>query len=168
MTTAKSPIDILKSAILLEKRGKAFYEKVSQNASNEALKRFFEQMASEEESHITILAQQFKYYVENNTFKDHEATDHTTMDVYRSIMSKEIMNQISAAGFEAAAIAAAMAMEKRAVALYTERAQAADDENEKAIYAWLSSWEQEHLSFLAEIDKEITTTIWNDNGFWPF
>jgi rubrerythrin len=168
MTVAKSPIDILKSAILLEKRGKAFYERVAQNASHEALKRFFEQMASEEENHIAILTQQFKSYTQHQAFEGHADTQHTTTDDYRAILTKEIMSQISAAGFEAAAIAAAMAMEKKAVTLYAERAQAAEDDHEKAIYTWLSSWEQEHLSFLAEVDKEITTNIWNDNAFWPF
>ena len=44
----KTALDILKSAILLEKRGKAFYEKVAEQTPSEAAKRFFDMMAEEE------------------------------------------------------------------------------------------------------------------------
>jgi len=37
--------DILKRAILLEKRGLAFYAKVAQQASADAVKRFFEKIS---------------------------------------------------------------------------------------------------------------------------
>ena len=40
--------DILKSAILLEKRGRAFYENAAQQTSAAVVKRFFEMMADEE------------------------------------------------------------------------------------------------------------------------
>ena len=54
------PIEILKCAILMEKRGRAFYKKVAQQASGEVVKRFFEMMAEEESNHIKILSDQFK------------------------------------------------------------------------------------------------------------
>jgi len=43
--------EILKNAILLEKRGMAFYSKVSEQASGAAVKAFFEMMADEEVKH---------------------------------------------------------------------------------------------------------------------
>ena len=42
--------EILKNAILLEKRGQAFYAKVAQQADGEAVKKFFTLMAEEEVS----------------------------------------------------------------------------------------------------------------------
>ncbi len=47
--------DILKRAIMMEKRGQAFYEKVAQQTSGNAVKRFFQMMADEEKDHIRIL-----------------------------------------------------------------------------------------------------------------
>ena len=76
--------------------------------------------------------------------------------------------QISASEFEAAAISAAMAMEKNAVRLYSERAAASEDPDEKTLYQWLAEWEHHHLDFLAEIDRQLTEAIWHDNSFWPF
>ena len=65
-------IEILKNAILLEKRGQAFYSKVAEQASGKAVKEFFEMMAAEEVKHIKILAEQFKAYQQNKIFNPGE------------------------------------------------------------------------------------------------
>ena len=44
-------VEILKKAILLEKRGKAFYSNAAQNSENDDVKNFFELMAAEEDKH---------------------------------------------------------------------------------------------------------------------
>ena len=53
-------LTILKRAILLETRGKAFYKKAAEEAGNQVVKEFFEMMAAEEVSHIKILSEQYK------------------------------------------------------------------------------------------------------------
>ncbi len=80
----------------------------------------------------------------------------------------DLKEEISAVDYEAAAISAAMSMEKNAIRLYAERSTEAEDPNEKALYEWLAEWERQHLNFLTEIDKELTEKIWHDNSFWPF
>ena len=59
-------------------------------------------------------------------------------------------------------------MEENAIKLYSERADNAEDPNEKALYDWLAKWEMQHRQFLSEIDKELKEAIWNDATFWPF
>ena len=160
--------DILKSAILMEKRGQAFYEKVAQQTSGDAVKRFFEMMADEEKNHIRILSEQFKAYQDNKEFDAARFDDHHESDIDAQILSKEIKSEISAAAYEAAAISAAMSMEESAIKLYSDRAAAAADPNEKALFNWLAKWETQHLNFLADIDRELTEGIWYDQSFWPF
>jgi rubrerythrin len=160
--------DILKSAILMEKRGQAFYEKVAQQASAEAVKRFFETMAAEEENHIRILSEQFKAYQANKQFNGGPFDDQHEPGIDSQVLSKEIKTEISAADYEAAAISAAMSMEESAIKLYSNRAAAATDPNEKALYNWLAKWETQHLNFLADIDRELTQDVWYDQSFWPF
>jgi rubrerythrin len=160
--------DILKSAILMEKRGQAFYTKVAQQTSGNAVKRFFEIMADEEENHIRILSEQFKAYQNNKRFNSGEFDARHSSDIATQVLSGEIRSEISAAAYEAAAISAAMSMEKRAIKLYSNRAAAAADPNEKALYHWLAEWETQHLNFLADIDRELTEDIWYDQSFWPF
>ena len=160
--------EILKSAILMEKRGQAFYEKVAQQTSGKAVKRFFEMMADEEENHIQILSRQFKAYQKNKQFVPGELDDAHESDISAQVLSTEIKSEISAAAYEAAAISAAMSMEERAIKLYSDRARAATDPNEQALYNWLAKWETQHLNFLADIDRDLTEDIWYDQSFWPF
>lgn len=167
MSEGKS-IDILKSAILLEKRGSAFYRKVAEDTGSPAVKEFFNMMAEEELQHIRVLSEQAKSYLETGKFSPRGADTAENSQVASRVLSQELKEQIAAAGFEAAAVGAAMAMEERAIALYSKRAEAAEDPEEQQLYRWLAEWESEHLHFLAGIDREITEKVWFDNSFWPF
>ena len=160
-------LEILKTAILLERRGKAFYTQVSQQTKDPDVKNIFEIMAKEEDEHIRFLTEQFESYIKTNAFKTTRAPaeeDNTA----EQILSAKIKKNISAASFEAAAIASAIDMENRAVAVYSERSESALDPEEKAFYKWLADWEKGHHKLLYELDKELKEKIWNDNSFWPF
>jgi rubrerythrin len=161
-------INILKEAILLERRGQAFYHKVANQADNPAVKAFFETMAQEEERHVEILESQFASYVQDQQFLTIAAQDQDNEPVAELVLSQEVKREIAAAEFEAAAIAAAVMMEERAVTLYSKRAETAQDPAEATLYLWLADWERGHLSFLARLDREIKEAVWNDNQFWPF
>ncbi len=160
--------EILKNAILLEKRGEAFYSKVAEQASGKAVKEFFEMMAAEEVKHIKILSEQFKAYQRNKIFNPGEYSGNYSDSTAPGVITRELIAEMSAADYEAAAVSAAMSMEKNAIKLYSDRAAEAADPNEKALYQWLADWENQHLHFLAAIDKELTEQIWYDNSFWPF
>jgi len=161
-------LEILKQAILLETRGKAFYETAADQARHKAVKDFFGTMATEETVHIKILSDQFKAYQKNKRFLPNPGGDEKTGDVASTVLSSELKDKIKAAGFEAAAISAAMAMEERAIKLYAGRAGAADNPEEKALYQWLAEWETTHLELLSDLDRALTEQVWNDNSFWPF
>jgi rubrerythrin len=163
-----SPLEILKSAILLETQGKAFYQNAADTAAHEAVKTFFQTMADEEQAHIQILAEQYKAYKATSGFVPGSYASDNHQAVAKKVLGDEIKAKIGGAGYEAAAISAAMLMEERAIALYSERAAATKDAGEKALYTWLADWEREHLAFLADIDAEVREKLWNDNSFWPF
>lgn len=160
--------EILKNAILLEKRGHAFYAKVAQQAAGDAVRKFFNLMAEEEANHIQILTEQFKSYRARKKFKAGAYPEQVEFKTVSDILTKDLMRQISAADYEAAAIAAAMSLEQKAIQVYAHRAEEAQDPDEKAFYGWLAQWETGHLNFLAKIDKELTEAIWYDNSYWPF
>jgi len=166
MSTA-NPLDILKSALLLEIRGQAFYKKAAQQAENQAVKEFFESMAAEEVRHVEILTEQYKAVKAKGHFIA-PTIEETPTVVADAVLTDTLKQNISAAGFESAAISAAMGMEERAIKLYAQRASDATDSEEKGLYKWLAEWEGQHLELLARIDREVTETVWNDNNFWPF
>lgn len=161
-----SSLDILKNAILLETRGKAFYRTAANQSTNDDVKAFFETMAAEEVQHVKILSDQFKAFKETGKFKAPDTSE--TGTISNKVLTPEVKARIAAADFEAAAISAAMLMEERAIALYAGRGKEAQDPEEQKLYRWLADWEKEHLEFLAAIDAELKERIWNDSGFWPF
>jgi rubrerythrin len=161
-------LHILKHAILLEKRGKLFYKSVAKQSENDDVREFFEMMSAEEDKHLNILMEQYKYYREKGHFARGQFVASETSKVAPVIMSLDIQGKISAAGYEAAAIEAAIAMEKRAVKLYSESAVTSSDPEEKELYRWLAKWEQSHLDMLTSIDRELLEKVWFDNSFWPF
>ncbi len=160
-------LEILKQALLLEKRSNSFYQTVAQQTNNKAVKSFFELMADEEQTHIQMLSAQYKSYQQKGRFDANISGDEKSR-VAELVLSKNMKEQVSAAGYEAAAISAAISMEMNSVKLYTERAESATDNEEKLLYEWLASWEETHLDMLHKIDDELTESVWYDNQFWPF
>ena len=161
-------LDILKQAILLERRGKAFYKNTAEKAENKAVQEVFDMLAKEEQKHIQILSEQFKAYRKENKFIPVNLHEENNSSSASKILTREIKEKISAAGFEAAAISAGIAMEERAIKLYSKSAQNASDPEARALYEWLAGWEREHLNMLMDIDKSLLEKIWFDNKFWPF
>lgn len=159
--------DVLKQAIILEERGKSFYTEVASAAKSEGIRTLFRTMAEEEKKHSAYLCEQFKSYSATKFFTPTD-TDDKPVTLSAAVLTKSIKAEISGAGFEAAAISAAMALEKNAVALYEGRSREAETENEKVLYAWLADWEKTHLDLLVAIDRELTEKVWYDNSFWPF
>ncbi len=170
MTTSaqtSGTLDILKQAIMLERRGHAFYKNVADQAEDPVVQTFFNDLATEEVAHITLLSAQFKAYNSTGRFKVDLFDGKEESRVSDAVLNKEMQKKIAAAGFEASAISAAIAMEQRAVDLYSKQAGAATDPEEKKVYAWLAAFEREHLNSLMAIDRALLDDVWEDNHFWP-
>lgn len=166
---AKSPTDILKEAILLEKRGKEFYSNVAKQSKSAAARKIFNMMAEEEDEHIKFLAVQFKAYNKNQKFvKPDEYEEDPNEETVLKILSEDIKKEITAASFEAAAISSAMDFETRAVKIYSDRAKEATDPMEVETYEMLARWESGHHKLLHRLNEDLKEQIWNDNSFWPF
>ena len=163
----RKEIAALKTALLLEKQGKLFYQRVAKDTGSRAVAGLFEIMADEEAKHIDYLSKQFAHYSATDSFLEQEAEGSASSAV-RQILSQEIRQQITAASYEAAAISAAIEMENRAVRIYSDRADASKDAKEKRLYSWLAQWEKGHLKFLAQINDELREEIWYESNFWPF
>lgn len=164
--TKEKIVDIIKGALLLEYRGKSFYESVVRTTKVDAVKEFFDFLVGEEKKHIDLLERQFKNVAVNMVvdLKDVELGDSQSSN---KILSDKIVNEVLGAGYESAFIAAALEFEKNAVNYYSEHAATAESVEEKKLYKWLADWEKSHMTMLAELDKEIKEKIWYDNSFWP-
>lgn len=159
-------IEILKGAIMLEKKGKAFYQHMARHAGSESARRVFEIMSNEEDSHVMILSKQYLALEATGAFQPMETPDRSP-DFSEDILCEAVKKEVAAAGVESAAISASMAMEERAVKFYSDRAAAAADPSEIKIYQWLADWEKTHLHLLARIERDLAESVWFDNQFWP-
>ena len=87
----KTTLDILKMAILMERRGFAFYAKVAENTTDPDIKHVFLVMADEETKHVKFLSEQFVNYEREHKFAHanlpdlaHEEGSRTTGSADRS------------------------------------------------------------------------------------
>jgi rubrerythrin len=161
-------VEILKTAILMEKRGQALYRTVAETTHIVEVKNIFNLMAQEEQMHAEYLAKQLTIFAKNQSLANIDLPQETNNSLVNLILDKELKKKIAAAGFEAAAISAAIDMESNAIKVYSDFAAAATDPNEKSFFEWLAKWERGHHELLGEIDKELKEEIWYDNNFWPF
>jgi rubrerythrin len=161
-------LDILKSAILMETRGQAFYKNVVDQTSSPDVKNIFTTMMEEEKLHADFLSKQFLSIKHKGTPDQLALPKESTDNIVNLILSPEIKNQISGAGFEAAAIGASIDMENKAVEIYSNFANEATDPEIKELFHWLANWEKGHVKLLNDLDIELRDKIWFDNQFWPF
>lgn len=162
-------IDVLKQAILMEHRGKALYAQVAEQTKDEEVKKIFNIMVEEEQTHIDFLSKQLSHFKKNQQFHSNDfSSQQHAEDIVQNILNNEITSQISGAGFEAAAISAAIDMESKAIEVYSNEAKKATDPNARELFEWLANWEKGHHKLLLEMNKKLTEQIWHDNNFWPF
>ena len=166
MTQEKTALDIVKSAILLEHKGKALYDSVVATTSVPAVKELFAWLSKEEVSHIAFLEKQYKRLASGESF-DASGLEKGHSEAVDSVLSQEIVKSVSGAGYEAAVISAALEFEKRAVAYYSQQAEQSDSRDAQDVFRWLSRWETSHMQMLAEVDDGLKEEIWFDNQFWP-
>ena len=125
-------------------------------------------MAEEETKHVKFLSDQYVNYEKVHTFLKVNLSDLEEEGFAKLIMTENMKQKISSAGFEAAAISAAIEFEKKSIEVYSQQAGITTDINEKALYQWLADWEKGHLRILSTLDNELKEKIWNDHQFWPF
>lgn len=166
MDTSKS-LEILKMAILMERKGQAFYNHVAKSTQSDEIKSVFEIMAKEEVMHEKFLSDTFKAIQKENKVTSlmlPKQEDHFS----KFILTDKIKKEINAASYEAAAISAAIDMESNAIKVYADYAEKLQSSEEKELFTWLSNWEKSHHQILLDMDRELKEAIWYDNQFWPF
>lgn len=160
-------LTILKHAILMEKKGQSLYLKAMEHAQNDAVKAFFKDLADDEQEHVNILERQFRAFMAHGKFMAGHVENHGPAGHAPDILDGAVQKNISAAGFEAVAITAAIGFEEKAVRTYADQAAKTEDPEEKQLYTWLSAWEKTHLKKLTALEKLLMDQVWEDNHFWP-
>ena len=159
-------LNAIKEAILLENRGQVLYRSVAKKTESDTVRDVFIKMAEEEAKHEEALNLHYSSLVSTGKLaalgKLGQVDDHTA-----EILTDRVRKEIKAAGYEAAAIAAAIALEKEAERFYLEKRDSAESEVERELFDWLATWEHGHMELLASMDRALMEDIWFENSFWP-
>ncbi len=159
-------LDILKNALLLEYRGRAFYKKAKEESKIEEVKNIFDLMEREEEKHIEFLNKEFNSFQTLGKLTISENFSIDFKPVEEKILNA-LKEKIEIADYESMAIYIAITFEKEAVDFYDDKARKSVDEIENKIFSFLRDWEKTHVDFLNKIDEVLKERVWFDNKFWP-
>ncbi len=161
----ESQEEILKGALLLEQRGKAFYENAARSATHPGVGDLFARLAEEEDRHIQILSKAFADFVRSGKIRT-PSWESKAVDAVGAVLTEDLKRQVDNAAYEAAAIYAGIALEEKAAAFYAHQAQRTTGEA-KDLYEKLAAWERTHLELLMALDQDLRQRIWHDQRFWP-
>lgn len=160
-------LEILKRAILLEMQGKSFYDGMAAATKSEGVRKIFTIMAEEEETHKRVLSEKYREYEASGAMSGDPGLGEPERFA-ETVLSARIRKEISAAGYEAAGIGAAIELEKNAVKLYTEEAESCGDPEASRLFEELARWERTHMAFLSDLYDDLIEDSWNEADFWPF
>jgi rubrerythrin len=160
--------EILKNAMIIERKAYVFYKKLADDATDASLKNLFEVLSDEEIKHFDTLKKQYLSLKNDNKFSPLVVSPKDKENPVSKVLTKEVLQKLSEVTFETAAIYGAYLLEKNSIDYYSNCLKEAEDSEEKALFEWLSIWEQGHLELLNSIDNDIKEEIWLNNKFWPF
>lgn len=155
-------VEALQIALDTEKKGYKFYKIAAKSSSDPKGKEVFEHLAKDEIEHMGVFATIYESLVNNEPWMTYEeAAARYGETPPEDIIFPEVPDEAQEGFDDLLALEEALEFEKKAVAFYTERAQAETDEKAKSFYQSLVEIESGHVMIIqAEIDSL------TGSGFW--
>jgi len=152
-------LEVIEAGIELEKKGLINYLDFAHNCKNLVGKNVFIQLAKDEYQHMRILENLKKKYLEGVVFEMPELPKALGRKIEEVLVKPEHKEQTLKADLsDLDALKMALNFEKRASEMFSQLAEAAEDEETKELARNLAKWEATHYDLIqAEIDS-ITNT----------
>ncbi len=156
---SKELLEVVEAGIELEKKGLITYLDFAHNCKNLVGKNVFIQLAKDEYQHMRILEGLRGKYLEGVAFEAPELPRIIDAKLEEILVKPEHKEQSLKADLsDLDALKMALSFEKRASDMFTQLAEAADDEETRQLARSLAKWEATHYDLIqAEIDS-ITNT----------
>lgn len=147
--------EALEQAIVRERNAHRFYSEAAARATNVKGRRMFDWLASEEMGHIGLLEKQCDAFSESGTcialdvwMSGGDISEPIDRSEFPSMSEAERELEPNASELEI--LKQSIEREKEDVSFYTEAAEAASDENAKALLGRLAEVERGHIELLEE------------------
>ena len=157
MEEAQKALEILQSAMKMEKDGHEFYLKSAEKSQSDVARNLFEVLAKEEIVHQEVISEIYEALKEGNQWPDVRITP-VHAENAETIFSAALKDpqQQKAAADDLEAIGIALKMEERSFKLYSERAKESTYPAEESFYSALALEEKKHIISLHDTEEYLT------------
>ncbi|MCP4611896.1 MAG: ferritin family protein, partial [Planctomycetes bacterium] len=159
MEEAQRALEILQSALNMEKDGHEFYLKAAQNSQSDVARNLFEVLAKEEIVHQEVISEIYEALKSGNQWPDVRITPvhaKNAENIFSAALKDPLPEKAAADDLEAVGIA--LTMEERSFKLYSERAKESTHTTEESFYKALAIEEQSHIMSLRDTEEYLTDT----------
>jgi len=165
----RTPCEIMEEAIKLEKDGEEFYREQAGKAENPLAAKTFGWLADEELKHRQVFETAYATVQDTDVCPTPEALGHShtlASEAVKEIFEAargDLEGEVTSDPQIGQVYVIAMRMERETIDLYRQRAEEAEDENERKLYEFLLAEERDHLNLLATTEEYL-----NDPEYWYF
>ncbi len=162
--------DVFKYAIMVEVRGYEFFKSAADRTTNETARKFYQELADEENYHKQILTDLYRKWRDESTWDEEvlKVDRPQSFDIHDPILRQAFKKSLETTAFDTTALDIAIVLEQDAREFYRRALREVKDEELKRILEWLSQFEDDHYHTLVKIQESLREDYWYDNNFWPF
>lgn len=159
------PKDVLemkmfKTALKMEEKGRAFYEKASKEAKDPFGRKIFEMLRDDEEIHINRINLLYKSLKEQNEFSSEWKRFKTSYKalgkIFKELAKRHKKEELKANSTDIPALDIGIELELESISFYKKELEEAKSSKEKAFIEQMVKEEEEHLRTLSEMKLYFT------------
>jgi rubrerythrin len=157
--------EAIKTAVQLEKDGRAFFEQAAEETKNELGKKMFRKLAADEIRHLQVFKKMFETLTDPKTWSQlcKEGPSRERMPFFGE-KAKTRKAAEKGAG-ELSALRQALEVERKAIDFFRQVAQDTDDADARRIFETIAREETSHYDLIqAQIDSVTHSGFWFDIG----
>lgn len=159
MANAKKTLELMKTALEMEKKGKDFYDKAAGACKTELGREIFSMLAKDEVVHLERIKTIYNSLEEKEKWTDEwlnvKEAHSSIKDIFRDLVSKyRVHSKTDASDLDALEVG--IDLESKSVAFYEKEFEGAMDPMEKRFAEKMMAEEKSHLSILRDTKFYLT------------
>ncbi len=161
---------VLKEAIIAEMKAAEFYKLAAEKTDDSDVKAAFNDLAAEEELHMTWLKEIYERLIEPE-----KKTGEFAFETYLKTNAKKDAavlkfseKVLATATISVAVYGIAINMEKNAVEFYQKAAERTTEPRLQRLFNTLARWEAGHAEQFSAVYETMMDSWWDDQGFAPY
>ena len=158
--------EILRQAMQVENDGYRFFQMAAATTNDPRGREAFRAMALEEREHLRYLRRHYDAVLKTGKLAADVAIGRFE-EAGDAIFSPGLRERAGQAHFEMSALSIGVQLELRAVRFYRARADEAESDSERELFAELAEWESTHYHALLAQQEALKEDFWADGGFSP-